>query len=78
MDINGIREAMNRQPFQRFDLGLADGRAVAVNHPDFIMISPNNRRLAVFTPPDDAMMVIEPLLIVSIDYHGGASFSNTE
>lgn len=68
MDIAGIREAITRQPFKPFDLRLADGRALLVRHPDFIAISPNNRRIAVFAPPDDAMSIIEPLLVVSIDY----------
>lgn len=73
MDIGGVREALNRQPFQPFELRLADGRAVPVRHPDFIAISPNNRRVVVFTPPDDAMSVIEPLLIVSVEYLPGAA-----
>jgi hypothetical protein len=67
MDIAGIRDAINRQPFRPFQLRLADGRAALVNHPDFIMISPNNRRIAVYAP-DDSMSIIEPLLVVSIDY----------
>ncbi len=68
MDIGGIREAMHQQPFRPFELRLADGRAILIRHPDFIMVAGNNRRIAVFAPPDDAMMIIEPLLIVSIDF----------
>lgn len=76
MDIGGIREAMRHQPFVPFTLRLADGREVPVRHPDYIAISPNNRRAIVFTPPDDAMIWIEPLLIVSIDYPAGSSPSS--
>ena len=68
MDIGGIREAMRQQPFVPFQLRLADGRTVLVRHPEFIAISANNRRIAVFAQPEDAMMIIEPLLIVSIDF----------
>jgi len=68
MDIGGIREAMRQQPFVPFQLRLADGRAVLVRHPEFIAISPNNRRIVVFPHPEDAMMIIEPLLIVSMDF----------
>jgi hypothetical protein len=70
MDIGGVREAMTRQPFLPFQLRLADGRSLPISHPDFITVSPNNRRVVVFTPPDDAMSVVEPLLIVSIEYPG--------
>jgi hypothetical protein len=73
MDTGGVREAMNRQPFLPFQLRLADGRAMPVPHPDFITISPNNRRVIVFTPPDDAMSILEPLLIVSVEYPGVSS-----
>ncbi len=68
MDIGGIREAMRQQPFVPFELRLADGRTILVRHPEFVAISANNRRIAVFVQPDDAMMIIEPLLIVSIDF----------
>jgi hypothetical protein len=41
MDLQGIREALRRQPFEPFSICLADGRSV-----------------------------VEPLLIVSLDYNG--------
>ena len=79
MDIAGIRDAITRQPFLPFELRLADGRGMPVRHPDFIMISPNNRCIAVFAP-DDTMSIVEPLLVVSIEYPpvpaGGAPGAN--
>ena len=38
MDIAGIREALHRQPFEPFVIQLADGRALAVRHPDFVAV----------------------------------------
>ena len=73
MDIGGVRDVMNRQTFLPFQLRLADGRAMPVPHSDFITISPNSRRVIVFTPPDDAMSIPEPLLIVSVEYPGTSS-----
>jgi hypothetical protein len=65
MDIAGVKEALHKQPFEPFALRLADGRALAVPHPDFVALHP--RRIIVIS--DDASWnVIEPLLIVSIDY----------
>ena len=68
MNLAGIREAMSRQPFRPFELRLADGRAVLVRHPDFIATDSGNRQLVVFVQPEDKMMIIEPLLIVSMDF----------
>jgi hypothetical protein len=65
MDIAGVREAVHKQPFEPFSLRLADGCAVAVPHPDFVAIHP--RRIIVVNE-DASWSVVEPLLIVSIDY----------
>ena len=67
MDIQGIREALHRQPFEPFSIRLADGRSLPVAHPDFVAIGP--RRIVVVTE-DDSWSVIEPLLIVSLDSNG--------
>ena len=65
MDIGGIREAVHMQPFEPFALQLADGRALSVPHPDFVALHP--RRIIVLSV-DGSWAVVEPLLIVSIDY----------
>ena len=68
MDARAIREAMHAQPFRPFTFRLADGREIAIPHPDFIAVAENGRRLAVFHPHDDAMSILEPLLIVSLEF----------
>jgi hypothetical protein len=67
MQINAIREALHKQPFQPFTLRLADGRALPVPHRDFVAIL---GKTAVVASPqlDDSYSIIEPLLIASIDY----------
>jgi hypothetical protein len=65
MDIGGIREALHKQPFQPFNIKFADGRALAVRHRDFVAVHP--RRIIV-VHDDASWSVVEPLLIVSIDY----------
>ena len=65
MDLAGIREALHGHPFEPFSLRLADGRELPVPHPDFVAVG--NRRIVVVTD-DDSWSVIEPLLIVSLDY----------
>jgi hypothetical protein len=65
MDIAGIREALHKVPFEPFSLRLADGRSLRVPHQDFVALHP--RRIIVVNE-DASWSVIEPLLIVSIDF----------
>ncbi len=65
MDVAGIREALHKQPFEPFNVRLADGRRFEVRHPDFVAVHP--RRVIVIAE-DGAWSVVEPLLIVSLDY----------
>jgi len=65
MDLNGIREAIRRQPFQPFKIRLADGRSLPVSHPEYVAIG---TRLAIVVAEDNSWSVLEPLLIVSLDY----------
>ena len=65
MDIAGIREALHKQPFEPFNIALADGRSLPVAHPDFVAVHP--RRIIVIAD-DGSWSVVEPLLIASLDY----------
>jgi hypothetical protein len=71
MDITGIREALHANPFKPFAIRLADGRSLPVPHRDFVALHP--RRIIVIAE-DSSWSVIEPILIVSLDY--GAPKSN--
>lgn len=75
MDLQGIREALHRQPFEPFTIRLADGRAFSVPHPDFVAIG---KRRIVVVSEDDSWSVIEPLLIVSLDLNGNRSSMGAE
>jgi len=67
MDLQGIREALHKQPFEPFSIRLADGRSLAVPHPEMVAVG---KRRVIVVEPDDAWMVIEPSLFVSLDYDG--------
>ena len=64
MDLNSIRSAVRGQPFQPFELCLADGRRVPVTHPEFVAM---NNRVVVVLDEHSFSMTIEPLLIVSLE-----------
>jgi hypothetical protein len=64
MDIEGVREALRKEPFEPFSLRLADGRSLPIVHPEFVAVG--KRRLVVIAE-DDTWSFVEPLMIVSID-----------
>ena len=66
MTIERLTELLRAQPFQPFDIRLADGRAIRVNHPEFASRSPNGRTVVVFQP-DDSMSIIDLFLALSLD-----------
>ena len=65
MDLQGIRDALRRGPFETFSIRLTDGRDLVITHPEAIALG--QRRIIVVLP-DDSWSVIEPLLVVSLDY----------
>ena len=67
MDLAGIREALGHQPFEPFAMHLADGRSLGVRHPEMVAVG---RRRIIVVQPDDSWSVIEPLMVVSLDYNG--------
>ncbi len=70
MELNGIREALRRQPFRPFTISTADGRKFPVSHPEFAAVT--NRRVIV-TNTEDSWSDIELLMIVSLDYETSPS-----
>jgi hypothetical protein len=73
MDIPGIREALHKQPFEPFVIRLADRRSLPVPHPDFVAVTP--RRIVV-VEENGSWSVVEPLLIVTLDYDAAKKGGN--
>jgi len=73
VDIQGIREALRRQPFEPFAMRLADGRSLRVPHPEFVAVHP--RRVIVIAQ-DGSWSVVEPLMVVSLDYDANGERSH--
>ena len=70
MDIGGIQEALHTEPFEPFTIRLADGRGLPVPHPDFVAVG---QRRVVVVAQDNSWTVLEPILIVSLDYQTPSS-----
>ncbi|MGE3312279.1 MAG: hypothetical protein AB7O66_20125 [Limisphaerales bacterium] len=73
MDIEGLREALHKEPFQSFSIRMADGRMLPVPHSDFLAVAP---RRVVLVAEDGSWSVLEPRLIASLDYGGARSTPN--
>jgi hypothetical protein len=69
MTIERVREFYNAQPFRPFVIHLADGRDIAVHHPDFLAAAPSGRTIVVYQP-DDTMSVIDLLLVTDLEVRG--------
>jgi hypothetical protein len=65
MDMARVREALHKQPFEPFAIRLADGRSLPAPHPDFVALTPQR---VIVGAQDDSWAVVEPFLIVSLDY----------
>jgi hypothetical protein len=65
MDLNGLREAIRKQPFEPFAIRLADGRSLPIKHPELVAVG---KRRAIVIQEDDSCLWLEPLLITSLDW----------
>lgn len=66
MTIEQLRTFYNARPFRAFVMHLADGRAVPVNHREFIMSSPSGRTVSIYQP-DETLNVIDLLLVTDLE-----------
>ena len=74
MTIKQLRNLHNAQPFQPFVIHMADCRAVAENHREFIMCVPSGRTVFV-AQPDDTVNIIDLLLVTDVELKPAANGS---
>lgn len=67
MDLQGIREDLLHRPFESLSIRLADGRSLAVPHPEMVAVA---KHRIIVVEQDDSWSVVEPRLFVSLDYNG--------
>jgi hypothetical protein len=66
MTTERLIEMLDAKPFHPFEIRLAGGRAIRVEHPEFVARSPSGRTAVVFQP-DDSMTVLDVFLAASLD-----------
>ena len=72
MTIEQLRKFHTARPFQPFDIYLADGRTLTVDHPELLAQSRTGRTIAV-ARPDDTLETVDLLLVVSLEPHPNGS-----
>ena len=65
MTIEQLDRLHQARPFQPFDIHLADGRTLPVEHPEFLSRTPGGRTIAVGLA-DDSHEIVDLLLVVSL------------
>ena len=62
--IEQLRKLHQARPFQAFDIHLADGRSLAVEHPEVLAITPPGRTIIIGLP-DGTFEIVDLLLVTS-------------
>ena len=65
MTIEQLQKHHRARPFQAFDIHLADGRSIPVEHPEFLAQTPPGRTIAVGLA-DGTIETIDLLLVTSL------------
>jgi hypothetical protein len=66
MTIEQLRSLCAARPFRAFIMHLADGRALRVDHPEFIITAPSGRTAVVYQR-DDSFNVVDLLLVTDLE-----------
>jgi hypothetical protein len=72
MTTEQFRATIRLQPFRPFTIRMADGRSFAVEHPDFVALSPTGRTVIVFQR-DDSYSVLDLLMMSELDVTSSAN-----
>lgn len=68
MTVEQIRKMHQARPFHPFDVHLANGRTLVVEHPEVLAIAPPGRTIGIGIR-DGTIEIIDLLLVVSIKPH---------
>jgi len=72
MTIEQVREMHRAQPFVPFDIHLADGRTLAVAHPENLAFSGAGRCIGVGLA-DGVIEIVDLLLVTSLEPHSNGN-----
>ena len=65
MTIEQLRKMHQARPFRAFDVNLADGRSLPVDHPELLAVAPPGRTIGIGLA-DGTIEVVDLLLVTSL------------
>lgn len=65
MTNDALRRMLHAEPFVPFDIDLANGESVPVDHPEFVAQTPTGRTIGVGLA-DGSIKIVDLLLVVSL------------
>ena len=74
MTIEQVRQFYSARSFRPFIMHLADGRQVAVQHPELLATAPSGRTVTVYQP-DDTLNIVDLLLVTDLEIKPNSSKS---
>ena len=66
MTIAQLRDLCTAQPFRPFVMHLADGRKIAVGHPEVVAVAPDGRAITVHQP-DDTTDIVDLISVTDLE-----------
>ena len=72
MTIEQIQKMHRARPFQAFDIHLADGRVLPVDHPELLAVPPPGRTIGVGCM-DGTIEIVDLLLVTSLKPHANGT-----
>jgi hypothetical protein len=66
MTSDAFRKFWKAQPFEPFEVFLADGRSLKVAHPENIAISQSGRTASILDPEVDAFETVDLLIVTTL------------
>ena len=72
MTIDQVRKLHRATPFKPFDVNLADGRSLAVDHPEIMAIIPPGRTIVIGLA-DGTAEIVDLLLVTSLKLHANGN-----
>jgi len=70
MRTDDLRKALRAVPFEPFRVRVVDGREYRVDHPEFMAIAPDGRRVVVFDT-EGLVEWVDTLMIASLHFGNG-------
>jgi hypothetical protein len=67
MTADAFQEALDQTPFEPFRVRLPDGRALPVEHPELVFITPTRRMVFIFMPGSDYFHRVDLMLVSDLE-----------